>query len=140
MLMEFYAHLVFPPSTVETCIIDALNRLDIGPAGDTYGMDQIELLGPKGMLNEAKQDFLFACALFKLIPEPSIESILGDKPMQDLPVEGKYVSVSLVQQFTTDPSKIKERIDELEKMEGNSGEIAVALVNVRRRAPQTVSG
>ena len=132
VLLEFYAHLVFPPLTVEACVTDALGRLDL--AGDSYAnapVGSFDLLGKSGMLNEAKQDFLFACALFKLIPESSIETILGDVPIQDIPADGKYAKMSLVEQCSANPNRIEELVMELENMQGNSGEIAAALVEVR---------
>ena len=131
MLIEAYANMVFPPLTVESCVTDALRRLD--PAGDSYAntMGEFDILSENGMLNEAKQDFLFACALFKLIPESSIETILGDVPIQNLPSAGKYVKAELIEQCSANPSRIEHLIGELENMEGNSGEIAAALVEVR---------
>ena len=130
MLIEAYASMVFPPLTVESCVTDAFRRLD--PAGDSYAntMGEFDILSENGMLNEAKQDFLFACALFKLIPESSIETILGDVPIQNLPSAGKYVKAELIEQCSANPSRFEQLIGELENMEGNSGEIAAALVEV----------
>lgn len=88
-------------------------------------------LDSSGMLSEARQEFLFACALHKLIPEQSIERLIGDVPMQSLPEAGKYVKEDLVAQCTANPGRIEELIGELENMEGNAGEIASALVEVR---------
>ena len=116
--------MVFPPTTIESCIINALNRLD--SSGDPFATQTFDLLSSSA---EARQEFLFSCALFKLIPESSIESILGDVPMQSLP-EAKYVKANLVAQCTTNPNRIEELIGELENMEGNSGEIVAALVEV----------
>lgn len=82
------------------------------------------------MLSEARQEFLFACALHQLIPEQSIETLLGDVPMQSLPASGRYAKEDLVAQCTANPAKIEELIGELENMEGNAGEIVAALVDV----------
>ena len=82
------------------------------------------------MLSEARQEFLFACALHQLIPEQSIEVLLGDVPMQSLPASGRYAKDDLVAQCFANPAKIEEFIGELENMEGNAGEIAAALLEV----------
>lgn len=82
------------------------------------------------MLSEARQEFLFACALFSLIPEQSIEAILGDVPMQSLPESGRYVKANLVAQCSANPARIEALVGELENMEGNVSEIVAALIEV----------
>ncbi|KAL8829004.1 MAG: hypothetical protein Q9170_006353 [Blastenia crenularia] len=121
-----YAAVVFPPLTIEACISQALLRID--PAAFPSFSQMFDLLGKNGMLSEARQEFLFACALHQLIPEGSIEGLLGDVPMQSLPASGRYVKNDLVAQCTANPARIDELIAELENMEGNAGEIADALV------------
>lgn len=129
VFLSNYATILFPPLTIETCISQALLRVD--PAAFPSFSQMFDMLGKTGMLSEARQEFLFACALHQLIPETSIEGLLGDVPMQSLPASGRYVRSELVTQCTTNPSKIEELIGELENMEGNAGEIAGALIEVR---------
>ena len=124
-ILESFSAIMYPPLTIENCITEALNRLD--SSGDPFATQTYDLLSSSA---EARQEFLFSCALFKLIPESSIESILGDVPMQSLPEAGKYMKADLVTQCTTNPNRIEELIGELENMEGNSGEIVIALVEV----------
>ena len=81
-------------------------------------------------VSEARQEFLFSCALHQLIPEGSIEVLLGDVPMQSLPASGRYMKADLVSECTSNPAKIEDLIGELENMEGNAGEIAGALFEV----------
>ena len=102
------------------------------PPADPYSTQSFDLLDSSGMLSEARAEFLFSCALYGLIPEQSIESILGDVPMQSLPEGGKYQKADLVAQCTANPVKIEELVGELENMEGNAAEIAGALVEVRQ--------
>ena len=128
VLLGSFSAMIFPPLTVESCLTDAVNRLD--PSGDPFSTQAFDPLSITGILSDARQEFLFACALHGLILESSIESILGDVPMQSLPESGKYVKDELVSQCTTNPARIKELVGELENMEGNSGEIAAALVEV----------
>ncbi|KAL2041237.1 hypothetical protein N7G274_006182 [Stereocaulon virgatum] len=115
-------------STVEYLIRQALLRVDPSVFPSLNSM--FDPLGKNSLLSEARQDFLFACALHQLIPERSIEEILGDVPMQSLPASGKYLQDELVRQCTANPGKIEEYIAELENMEGNAGEIAGAIIEI----------
>ena len=121
--------MIFPPLTTELCISQALNRMD--PAAYMSYTQMIDLLGSAGMLADARSEFLFACALHRLIPEQSIEGMLGDVPMQGMP-EGRYVKDELVAQCTAQSGRIDELIGELENMEGNAGEIVGAIIEVRQ--------
>ncbi|KAL8719616.1 MAG: hypothetical protein Q9225_003390 [Loekoesia sp. 1 TL-2023] len=123
-----YTAFIFPPLTTETCISQALLRVD--PAAFPSFSQMFDLLGKNGMLSEARQEFLFACALHQLIPEGSIEGLLGDVPMQSLPASGRYARSDLVAQCTANPARIEELIAELENMEGNAGEIVGALIEL----------
>ena len=123
-----YAAMMFEPLTVEHCIRQALLRVD--PSAFPSLTSVFDPLGRKSLLSEARQDFLFACALHQLILERSIEEILGDVPMQSLPASGKYLKDELVRQCTANPAKIDEYIGELENMEGNAGEIAGAIIEI----------
>ncbi|KAK4694667.1 mediator of RNA polymerase II transcription subunit 5, partial [Lecanoromycetidae sp. Uapishka_2] len=89
-------------------------------------------LGRNSLLSEARQDFLFACALHGLIPEKSIEEIQGDMPMQSLPASGVLMKDELVRQYAKNPAKIDQCIAELESanMEGNSGATAGAIIEI----------
>ena len=119
--------MVFPPMTVESCITDALNRLNLGR--DSYAnQSDVDLLG--NSIQDAKVDFICGCALFKLIPESSLEVIHGDMLLQGLP-EVKYTKAGLIEQCSANPNRIESLIADLEKTDGNGGEVAVALVEVR---------
>lgn len=124
--------MIYEPLTMEYCISQALVRVD--PAAFPSYSQMFDILGKNGVLSEARQEFLFACALHQLIPEQSIEVLLGDVPMQSLPASGRYVKDNLVAQCSANPTKIEEFIGELENMEGNAGEIAAALNDVSRSA------
>ncbi|KAL8697962.1 MAG: hypothetical protein Q9201_006829 [Fulgogasparrea decipioides] len=128
VFLSNYAAIMFPPLSIETCINQALLRVD--SAAFPSFSQMFDLLGKSSMLSEARQEFLFACALHQLIPEGSIEGLLGDVPMQSLPASGKYIRNELVVQCTTNPSRIEELIGELENMEGNAGEIAGAVTEI----------
>ncbi|MCJ1311722.1 mediator complex subunit [Agyrium rufum] len=123
-----YSALLFEPVTTEVCITQALNRMD-SSAYVSY-TQMVDLLGSSGMLADARSEFLFACALHRLIPEESIEGILGDVPMQSMPESGKYSKEALRQQCLENPSRAETLVSELENMEGNAPEIAGALIKL----------
>lgn len=127
-IQKSYAAMMFEPLTVEHCIRQALVRVD--PAAFPSVSQMFDPLGRNSLLSEARQEFLFACALHELIPERSIEEILEDVPMQSLPAGGRYRKDDLVQQCTSDPTRVEEYISELENMEGNAGEIAAAITDI----------
>lgn len=122
-----YAGMMFEPMTVEYCIGQALAHVD--PTAFP-SFSQMFDFPSRNSVSEARQEFLFACALHQLIPEQSIEGLLGDVPMQSLPAGGRYLKQDLVAQCTANPSRIDELVGELENMEGNAGEIASALLEV----------
>ena len=117
-LHDNYSGLIFGPLSPEICVRQALGRID-PLAAQSFDV-----------LSETRQDFLFACALHELIPESSIEDILGDVPMQNLPAKGRYSKAGLMEQFHSDLSKIDQYVGELENMEGNSEAIAIAIVEI----------
>ncbi|KAL9103060.1 MAG: hypothetical protein Q9163_001858 [Psora crenata] len=117
-IQNHYSALIYEPLSTEHCIRQALGRID------PLSSQSFDLL------SETRQDFLFSCALQGLLPESSIEDILGDVPMQSLPASGRYSKSELISQCTTDPSKIDRYVLELENTEGNSGAIAEAIVEI----------
>lgn len=124
-----YTAINFAPFSIETCISQALLRID--PTAFPSLSQMFDFSSKSSIVSEARQEFLFSCALHQLIPEGSIENLLGDVPMQSLPASGKYMKADLVSECTTNPAKIEDLIGELENMEGNAGEIAGALFEVR---------
>ena len=120
--------MIFSPLTTEFCISQALNRMD--PSAYLPYTQMVDLLGGAGMLADARSEFLFACALHQLIPEQSIEGMLGDVPMQSMSEAGKYIKEELIIQCTAHSGKVEELIGELENMEGNAGEIVGAVIEV----------
>lgn len=82
------------------------------------------------VLSDVRQEFLFSCALHRLIPESSIEQLLGENPMQTLPVGGQYRKDRLVPQINSNPERAEQLLNEVESMEGNAGAIVNALVEV----------
>ena len=129
-LLNNYVALIFEPLTIEQCIRQAFGRIDPSAFPSFSQMFDFSSSSGNSVLSEARQEFLFACALHQLIQEQSIEEILGDVPMQSLPAGGRYAKDDLVTQCTLDPSKIEQFVGELENLEGNAGEIASALIEI----------
>lgn len=120
----------FPPLNSVFCITEALSRVDINAFPTFSSMFEDSSNG--GMFSDSvRTDFCFACCLHGLIPEDSIESLLGETPMQTLPEGGRYVKEDLVRQCMTDPERSETLIDELEHTDGNVGAASQALVEVR---------
>ncbi|KAL8975870.1 MAG: hypothetical protein Q9205_008015, partial [Flavoplaca limonia] len=123
-----YTAITFAPLSIETCIGQALLRID--PHAFPSLSQMFDFSSKSSSVSEARQEFLFSCALHQLIPEGSIEVLLGDVPMQSLPASGRYMKADLVSECTSNPAKIEDLIGELENMEGNTGEIAGALFEI----------
>lgn len=117
---------------MELCISHALGRLD----PNTFpSFSQMFTMQSNTALSDVRQEFLFACASHKLIPESSIERLLGENPMQTLPVGGPYNKDDLVNQINANPERAEHLIGEIESMEGNAGAIVGAIIEVRTLEP-----
>ncbi|GLB11571.1 mediator complex subunit [Aspergillus tubingensis] len=121
------ASIVSLPLPMELCISHALSRLD----PNTFpSFSQMFAMQSNTVLSDVRQEFLFACASHKLIPESSIERLLGENPMQTLPVGGPYNKDELVSQINANPERAEQLINEIESMEGNAGAIVGAITDV----------
>lgn len=121
---------------MEVCISHALNRLD--PNAFPSFSQMFEMQG-NTVLSDVRQEFLFACALHRLIPESSIERLLGENPMQTLPVGGRYVKDELVSQITANHERADQLIAEMESMEGKAGAIVGAVTEVSFSGRRSIS-
>lgn len=130
-LPNFFAALsaaAMVPLPMEMCISQALNRLD---PNAFPSFSQMFSMQGNSILSDVRQEFLFACASHRLIPESSIERLLGENPMQTLPVGGPYVKDDLASQMNSNHERAEQLISELEAMEGNAGAIVGAITDVR---------
>lgn len=129
MILSTLSASFFPPLTSEYCITAALNRVDAN-AFPTLSALFDESSSNDMFSDSVRGDFCFACCLHGLLEESSIETLLGDIPMQSLPAGGRYVKEDLVQQCLSDPDKTKGMVDELEHMDGNVGAVSQAITEV----------
>ncbi|KKK24100.1 mediator of RNA polymerase II transcription subunit 5 [Aspergillus rambellii] len=112
---------------MEVCISHALSRLD---PNAFPSFSQMFSMQGNTVLSDVRQEFLFSCASHKLIPESSIERLLGENPMQTLPVGGPYIKDDLVSQITSNPERAEQLISDIESTEGNASAIVGAITEV----------
>jgi mediator of RNA polymerase II transcription subunit 5 len=118
------------PVPVNLCISQALGRIDLGAFPlSSFDMEQ------RSSFAGIRQEFLFACALHRLIPESSIEDLLGENPMQTLPSHGLYEKDQLTQQLVSNAERGEQLIGEIELMEGNAGVVVTAVIEVSSTLP-----
>ncbi|KAB8300368.1 hypothetical protein EYC80_000551 [Monilinia laxa] len=129
LLVSTLAESFFPPLTSEFCITEALSHVDTN-AFPTLSTLFAESSNNDMFSDSVRQDFCFACCLHGLIPESSIETLLGDIPMQSLPAGGRYSKQDLVQQCLSDSERSEGLISELENMDGNAGAVSQAIAEV----------
>ncbi|KAL4740357.1 mediator of RNA polymerase II transcription subunit 5 [Aspergillus similis] len=125
----FAAMLAVPMVTfpMEECISHALSRID----PNTFpSFSQMFSMQGNAALSDVRQEFLFACASHKLIPESSIERLLGENPMQTLPVGGSYMKDELMAQISANHERAEQLISDIESTEGNAGAIVGAITEV----------
>ncbi|EPS42301.1 hypothetical protein H072_3723 [Dactylellina haptotyla CBS 200.50] len=96
------------------------NPLSLDPTLDTMMLD---------LPNDIKQEFLFACALHMIIEEASVEEILGDVPLQTM-AKQRYTQEDLVTECMMDQDRLERLINEIEELDGNSGAIVGAVVEM----------
>lgn len=117
------------PIPVEMCISHALSRVD--PNAFPSFSQMFEMQG-NNVLSDVRQEFLFACALHGLIPESSIERLLGENPMQTLPAGGRYTKNNVAKQILSNQVAADRLIAEIELMDGNAGAVVAAVTHVCR--------
>lgn len=125
LLIATLSQSYFAPLTSEYCITEALNLVDTNAFPTLMDTNAI-------FADSVRQDFCFSCCLRGLVEESSIETLLGDIPMQSLPAGGRYMKDDLVQQCLSDPEKTDGMIDELKLMDGNVGAVSQAITEVIR--------
>ncbi|KAG0136656.1 mediator complex, subunit Med5 [Tuber indicum] len=83
-------------------------------------------------LVDLRQEFLFACALHGVVGEEDIQGIIGELPLGALPVAGRYDAGDLMNQCAMDPDRVERLLEEIEGVEGNSGAVVRAVVEIMR--------
>ena len=128
---------MFPPLTAQFCITEALSQVDTNAFPTLSGMFD-NANNNNSFTDTVRQDFCFACCLHGLIPEASIEGLLGEITYQTLPSGGRYVKEALVEDCMADPERIQGLIGELDNMDGNVGAVCQALTEVSSRVCKAI--
>lgn len=89
--------------------------------------------------DSVREEFCWACCLHGLLPESSVEVILGETPYSSFPSRGRYMKDQLVGECLSDSERMQTLVGELENMDGNVGAVAQALVEVGVSTPATVT-
>ncbi|OTA85473.1 hypothetical protein M434DRAFT_400191 [Hypoxylon sp. CO27-5] len=129
LLLATLATSMYPPLTAQYCITEALSQVDTN-AFPTLSAMFDDTHNNNTFTDSVRQDFCFACCLHGLIPESSIEGLLGEITYQTLPQAGRYVKEQLVEECMGDPERIQRLISEMDNMDGNVGAVCQALTEV----------
>lgn len=119
----------FPVTRADYSITTALNGVDTNVFPTLTSMFDENSIG-SSIAEPVRQDFCFACCLHNLIPEESIERLLGETPMQTLPAGGRYLKETLIEECMNDAARLERLLDEVELMNGNVGAVCSAVVEV----------
>ncbi|KAF2966809.1 hypothetical protein GQX73_g6752 [Xylaria multiplex] len=129
LLLVTLANSMFAPLTPQYCITEALAQVDTN-AFPTLSAMFDDTNNNNTFTDSVRQDFCFACCLHGLIPESSIESLLGEITYQSLPPDGRQVKEKLVERCIADPERIQELVRDIDNMDGNVGAVCQALVEM----------
>ncbi|GAP89110.1 putative mediator of RNA polymerase II transcription subunit 5 [Rosellinia necatrix] len=129
LLLTTLASSMFAPLTPQYCITEALAQVDTNAFPTLSGMFD-DTNNNNAFTDGVRQEFCFACCLQGLIPESSIEGLLGEITYQTLPQEGRHVKEKLVERCIADPERIQDLIREIDNMDGNVGAVCQALIEI----------
>ncbi|KAI1326844.1 mediator complex subunit Med5 [Xylariaceae sp. FL0255] len=132
LLLATLGSSMFAPLTPQFCITQALAQVDTN-AFPTLSAMFDDNNNNNMFTDSVRQDFCFACCLHELIPESSIEGLLGEITYQSLPQGGRYDKDKLVDECMADPERIQVLVSELDNMDGNVGAVCQALIEVINR-------
>lgn len=119
------------PFNSEMCITNALSRVDTNTFPTLSSLFE-NGLSSNPFTESVRSEFVAACCLHGLVPETSIDKLIGDYTYQTLPAGGRYVKNTLVQECLADPAheRMQRLIGELDNMDGNVGAVCQALTEV----------
>ncbi|ROW06053.1 hypothetical protein VMCG_04710 [Cytospora schulzeri] len=119
------------PFNSELCITNALSRVDTNTFPTLSSLFE-NGLSSNPFTESVRSDFVAACCLHGLVPETSIDKLIGDYTYQTLPAGGRYVKDTLVQECLADPAheRVQRLIGELDNMDGNVGAVCQALTEL----------
>jgi mediator of RNA polymerase II transcription subunit 5 len=111
------------------CIETALKQVDTNIFPTLSGMFDMSNT-TTSFHDTIRQDFFYSCQLHEMVTDAEQERLLGEITYQSLPEEGRLTKEMLVQQCIHDPERTQRLIAALDKMDGNVGASAQALMEV----------
>ncbi|KAI1822898.1 mediator of RNA polymerase II transcription subunit 5 [Xylaria intraflava] len=129
LLLVTLANSMFAPLTPQFCITEALAQVDTN-AFPTLSAMFDDTSNNNTFTDSVRQDFCFACSLHGLIPESSIEELLGEITYGGFPQDGRQVKDTLVERCSADPERIQELVRDMDAMDGNVGAVCQALIEI----------
>ncbi|KAI0398259.1 mediator of RNA polymerase II transcription subunit 5 [Xylariaceae sp. FL0594] len=129
LLLVTLAGSMFGSTTAQFCITEALSQVDTNAFPTLSAMFE-ETNNNNTFTDNVRQEFCFACCLHGLIPESSIEGLLGEITLQTLPQDGRQVRETLVDRCIADPERINDLVRDMDNMDGNVGAVCQALIEV----------
>ncbi|KAI5289519.1 mediator complex subunit, partial [Ascosphaera acerosa] len=127
------------PLQLQLAISHALERVDSQtfPAFSALFVNSFHKSSP---LSDVRQEFVFSCALHKLVPEAKIEVLLGENPMQSLPSGGQMTRADVISQLLQFPDRTEQFMKKVESMDGNAGVIAAIIHLCEKRDTAGLQG
>lgn len=129
LLLCQLCHPEFSAASAEYCITEALNRVDTS-VFPTASLMFDESRNNNPYTESVREEFCAACALHGLIERDHVDRILGETSMSYDPSLEKASRDKLVQDCLSDSGKIQNIISQLERVDGNVGAVAHAIVEV----------
>lgn len=129
LLLCQLCHPEFSAASAEDCITEALNRVDTS-VFPTASLMFDESRNNNPYTESVREEFCAACALHGLIERDHVDRILGETSMSYDPSLEKASRDKLVQDCLSDSGKIQNIISQLERVDGNVGAVAHAIVEV----------
>ncbi|KAF2431865.1 Med5-domain-containing protein [Tothia fuscella] len=117
----------------EHCITKALHSVDL----NTFPLPGVGQL-TSSTLQNVRQEFLYSCVLHGILPAASIGRLLTQGSFSSPPSPDKRLFKELlIQQCATEPGKAVQLINGLENLDGNAGQIVLAVTEVIRDSCST---
>lgn len=118
----------------ELVIQQALSHIDLN-VFPTVGLGMLQ---SNTVLQDTRQDFVYTCILHGLLATDSVGRLLGESTFDTPPLPSSRLHKdALVQQCATEAGKVVQLVAQLEKLDGNAGAIAGAVVESIRTACAT---
>ncbi|KAM3516078.1 hypothetical protein MY11210_000360 [Beauveria gryllotalpidicola] len=127
LLLCQLCHPEFSAASAEFCITEALSRVDTG-IFPTASLMFDESRNNNPYMDSVREEFCAACALHGLIERDHVDRILGETSMSYDPSLERANRDRLVSDCLSDSGRIQNIISQLDRVDGNVGAVAHAIV------------